>query len=114
MSLNAGRLRHRIVFQTLGTTQDPKTGEEVKGWITVWDKVRASVEPLSSRDLIAAQAAQSDASARIVIRYRSGVLPTMRILFRDEVYAIKGQPMPDPVSGLEYLTILVSKGGLNG
>ncbi|KPW43772.1 MULTISPECIES: phage head closure protein [Pseudomonas] len=114
MSLNAGRLRHRIVFQALGTTQDPKTGEEVKGWITVWDRVWASVEPLSTNALIAAQAAQSDASARIVIRYRNGVLPTMRILFRGEVYSIKGQPLPDTVSGLEYLTILVSKGVLNG
>lgn len=112
--MNAGKLRHRIAFQSLGAGQDPVTGEETKVWVTIWDKVPASVEPLSSRDLIAAQAAQSDASARIVVRYRTGVLPTMRILFRDEVYAIKGQPMPDPASGLEYLTILVSKGVLNG
>lgn len=112
--MNAGKLRHRIAFQSMGAGQNPVTGEETTGWITIWDKVPASVEPLSSRDLIAAQAAQSDASARIVIRYRAGVLPTMRILFRGEVYAIKGPPMPDPVSGLEYLTILVSKGVLNG
>ncbi|KPC32529.1 Head-tail adaptor [Pseudomonas syringae pv. cilantro] len=112
--MNAGKLRHRIAFQSLGAGQNPVTGEETTGWITIWDKVPASVEPLSSRDLIAAQAAQSDASARIVIRYRAGVLPTMRILFRGEVYSIKGQPLPDTVSGLEYLTILVSKGVLNG
>lgn len=112
--MNAGKLRHRIAFQSLGAGQDPQTGEETTGWRTVWDKVPASVEPLSSRDLIAAHAAQSDASARIVIRYRAGVLPTMRILFRGEVYSIKGPPLPDPHSGLEYLTILVSKGVLNG
>ncbi|KPB64253.1 Head-tail adaptor [Pseudomonas amygdali pv. myricae] len=112
--MNAGKLRHRIAFQSLGSGQNPETGEETTGWITIWDKVPASVEPLSSRDLIAAQAAQSDASARIVVRYRAGLLPTMRILFRGEVYAIKGPPMPDPDSGLEYLTILVSKGVLNG
>lgn len=112
--MNAGKLRHRIAFQSLGAGQDPKTGEETTEWRMIWDKVPASVEPLSSRDLIAAQAAQSDALARIVIRYRAGVLPTMRILFRGEVYAIKGPPMPDPVSGLEYLTILVSKGLLDG
>lgn len=112
--MNAGKLRHRIAFQSLVASQDPQTGEETKEWRTVWDKVPASVEPLSSRDLIAAQAAQSDTSARIVIRHRAGVLPTMRILFRGEVYAIKGPPMPDPVSGLEYLTILVSRGLLNG
>lgn len=80
------------------------------GWQTVWDKVPASVEPLSARDLIAAQAGQSEASGRIVIRYRAAVVPTMRILHRGNVYNIQGQPMPDPVSGLEYLTILVAKG----
>ena len=108
--MRAGDLRHRVTFQALGITQDPGTGEEIEGWTTVWDKVPASVEPLSARDLIAAQAGQSEASGRMVIRYRPGVLPTMRILHRGDVYNIQGPPMPDPVSGLEYLTILVAKG----
>lgn len=108
--MQAGRLRQRITFQAPGLTQDPNTGEEIEGWTTVWEKVPASVGPLSARDLIAAQAGQSEASARMVIRYRAGVLPTMRILHRGDVYNIQGPPMPDPVSGLEYLTILVAKG----
>ena len=108
--MRAGSLRHRITFQAPGLTQDPETGEMLPGWETVWEKVPASVEPLSARDLIAAQAGQSEASGRMVIRYRAGVLPTMRILHRDDIYNIQGQPMPDPVSGLEYLTILVAKG----
>lgn len=106
----AGKLRQRITFQQAGLVQDPVTGEELAGWVSVWEKVPASVEPLSARDLIAAQAGQSETSGRMVIRYRSGVLPTMRILHRGDVYNIQGQPMPDPVSGLEYLTILVAKG----
>ncbi|MHC8396133.1 phage head closure protein [Pseudomonas sp. LB3P93] len=108
--MRAGDLRHRITFQALGPAQDPGTGEEIEGWTTVWEKVPASVELLSARDLIAAQAGQSEASSRMVIRYRPGVLPTMRILHRGDVYNIQGPPMPDPVSGLEYLTILVAKG----
>lgn len=112
--MRAGALRHRITFQTLGQIQDPGSGEMLPGWQTVWDKVPASVEPLSARDLIAAQAGQSEASGRMVIRYRTGVLPTMRILHRGDVYNIQGQPMPDPVSGLEYLTILVAKGVNDG
>ena len=112
--MRAGRLRHRVAFQTPGLVQDPGTGEMLPGWETAWDKVPASVEPLSARDLIAAQAGQSEASARIVIRFRAGVLPTMRILHRGDIYDIKGPPMPDPVSGLEYLTILVAKGVNDG
>lgn len=112
--MRAGQLRHRVDFQTLGQVQDPSSGEMVPGWTAVWAKVPASVTPLSARDLIAAQAAQSEASARIVIRYRAGVLPTMRIIHRGEVYDIKGPPLPDPDSGLEYLTILVAKGVNDG
>jgi SPP1 family predicted phage head-tail adaptor len=108
--MRAGALRHRITFQASGLTQDPETGEMLLGWETVWEKVPASVEPLSARDLIAAKAGQSEASGRMVIRYRAGVLPTMRILHRGDIYNIQGPPMPDPVSGLEYLTILVAKG----
>lgn len=108
--MRAGSLRHRITFQAQGLVQDSATGEMLPVWETVWEKVPASVEPLSARDLIAAQASQSEASGRMVIRYRAGVLPTMRILHRGDVYNIQGMPMPDPVSGLEYLTILVAKG----
>lgn len=110
----AGKLRHRVDFQTLGEVQSPATGEMVPGWSTIWAKVPASVTPLSARDLIAAQAAQSEASARIMIRYRAGVLPTMRIIYRGEVYDIKGPALTDPGSGLEYLTILVAKGVNDG
>lgn len=112
--MQAGKLRHRIDFQALSEVQDPASGEMLPGWETVWPKVPASVTPLSARDLIAAQAAQSEASARVVIRYRAGVLPTMRIIHRGEVYDIKGPALPDPDSGLEYLTILVAKGVNDG
>lgn len=112
--MRAGKLRHRVTFQAPGTTQDPVTGEMVQGWATVWDKVPASVEPLSVKDFIAAQATQSQLSARIKIRYRAGVLPSMRILHRGQIYNIEGPPMPDPDSGLEYLTLAVSTGVNDG
>ncbi|KAA3536656.1 phage head closure protein [Pseudomonas savastanoi] len=113
--MRAGRLRHRISLQAMVRKQDPVTGEEQgESWQTVWDKVPAAVEPLSARDFIAAQASQSEATARIVIRYRAGVLPTMRILYRGDVYDIKGPALPDPDSGLDYLTILVAKGVNDG
>ncbi|WP_122678403.1 phage head closure protein [Pseudomonas viridiflava] len=112
--MRAGRLRHRITFQVLGRRQDPQTGEELESWETVWEKVPAAVEPLSSRDLVAAQAGQSEATGRMVIRYRAGVLPTMRILYRGEIYDIKGPALPDPDSGLDYLTMLVAKGVSGG
>lgn len=112
--MQAGKLRHRITLQRLATQQDPVTGEMQEGvWVEV-AKLWASIEALSARDLIAAKAGQSEVSARIVIRYRTGILPTMRILHRDVIYNIQGLPLPDKVSGLEYLTLLVAAGVNDG
>ena len=107
------RLRHRITLERPGLTQDPVSGEMIPGWQVFAENVPASIEPLSARDFIAAQANQSEITARIVIRYREGILPTMRILHRGKVYAIQGV-LPDADSGLEYLTIPVSEGVKDG
>lgn len=113
--MQAGKLRHRIDIQELVPVRDPVTLEFGEPeWVTRWEKCPARVEPLSARDLVAAQAAQSEATARMVIRYRPGVLPTMRIIYRGEVYSIEGPPLEDDKSGLEYLTLLVSKGVKDG
>ena len=111
--MRAGILRHPVVIQQQTEQQDPATGEMVTAWVdfaSVW----AAVEPLSARDLIAAQASQSEASGRITIRYRPGVLPTMRILHRGQIFTIIGQPLPDKASGLEYLTLVVATGVKDG
>ena len=111
--MRAGDLRHRIFIQHQVEQQDPASGEVTTRWeayATVW----AAVSPLSARDLIAAQAGQSEASGRITIRYRPGVLSTMRILHRGQIFTIIGQPLPDKASGLEYLTLVVATGVKDG
>lgn len=109
MALKAGRLRHRVDIQARQDVQDPVTGEMVPGWVTVWPSVPAAIEPLSAREFIAAQAVQSNISARVVIRYREGLLPDMRILHRGKIYNPAGW-LPDPVRGNEYLTAPCSEG----
>lgn len=112
--MRAGDLRHRIEIQHKVTPRDPVTLELGEPEWRLFAQVWAQVSPLSARDLIAAQAAQSEATARFVIRHRPGVLSTMRILYRGELYSIAGQPLEDPNSGREYLTLLVSKGVKDG
>jgi SPP1 family predicted phage head-tail adaptor len=113
--MQAGKLRHRLDIEEEIATRDPITGEYGEPqWVVRWPRCPARVEPLSARDLVAAQASQSEATARIVIRYRAGVLPTMRAIYRGEVLSFEGPPLEDPKSGLEYLTILVSKGVKDG
>lgn len=114
MSIKAGRLRHKIKIQSKTVAQDETTGDEgVVSWVD-FANVWAAVEPLSTRDVIAAQAMQSPATTRFVVRYRPGIDPTMRIIFRDAFYNIEGQPLPDTDSGLEYLTLLASSGVNDG
>ncbi|WP_175649478.1 phage head closure protein [Pseudomonas sp. Marseille-P9899] len=112
--MKAGDLRHPIEIQHTVSVRDPVSGDFGEPSWRPFASAWAGVEPLSARDLIAAQAAQSEATARIVIRYRVGILPTMRIVHRGEIYSIEGPPLEDAKSGREYLTILVSKGVKDG
>lgn len=113
--MQAGKLRHRIDIEEKTVPRDPVTGEFGDPvWVKRWPKCPARFVPLSARDLVAAKAAQSEATARVQIRYRPGVLSTMRIIYRGEVYSIEGPPLEDDKSGLEGLTLLVSKGIKDG
>lgn len=107
MTTISHKLRHRITIEHRALTQNPVTGEMTEGWSVLADKVPASVEPLSTREFIAASAGQSEVTARIVVRYRDGLDSTMRAIHRGKVYEFAGPPLADPNSGLEYQTIPV-------
>lgn len=82
--IDAGRLAHRITIQSFGVTRN-SIGEEVRTWsdvATVWAEIR----PLSARELINAKAAMAQVTTRITIRYRAGLLPSMRMLHGATVY----------------------------
>ena len=121
MTLAAGRLRHRVLIEQYvlaldsngDVAQDPATGETSGSWqevVTVW----AAIEPLSAREFLAAQATQSQVTARVLIRHRSDLDASMRLVHmvngaRGAVYNPAGF-LADKDSGLEYLTIPVSAG----
>jgi SPP1 family predicted phage head-tail adaptor len=118
MSLSAGRLRHRVDIQDVTYTQDAETGEMTPTWATVHSHIPCAIEPLSVRDYIQSRAAQSEVVARFVIRYRTGITPTMRLLavctcHNGRIYNPAGW-LEDPDSGLEYLTAPCSEGVNNG
>jgi SPP1 family predicted phage head-tail adaptor len=73
--------------------------------------VWASIEALSAREFIAAQAEDSKVNTRITIRYRSGINAKMRLYHeaKDVYYNIEGV-LSDKDSGLEYLTLPCSSG----
>lgn len=110
--MRAGDLRHKVELQRPVFSQDPVTGEMTPAWVEV-AKIYAGIEPLSARDFTAASATQSKISARVIIRHRSGIDSTMRILHRNKIYNIEGV-LADPKSGLDYLTLPCSEGVNDG
>ena len=107
MSLQAGKLRHRVTIEDYVTVAD-SNGDTVSYWSEVAVGVAAAIEPLSAREFMQAQAMQSNVTARITLRYRAGIKATMRIVHGADMYEISGA-LPDKDSGREYLTVPVSK-----
>lgn len=110
--MKAGPLRHRVMLQEPVKSQDPETGAIIDSWDDV-KSIWAEVTPVSARDFVAAQAYQNQITSRIKIRYRTGISDKHRILFRGNIYNIEGV-LPDPDSGLEYLTLPCSSGVNDG
>ena len=112
MAFEPGKLRHRVTLQRNDETQDTDTGAMLQAWVDV-ATVLASVEPLSGREFVAAQAVQSNVSVRIVVRYRAGITPAMRLIHAGQIHNIAGV-LPDQDSGREYLTLMCGQGENNG
>ena len=104
--LTAGALRHRVAIDRLNTAQDETTGEMVASWVEVAASVPASIKPISGREFIQAAKVDSRVTARITIRYRPGMKATMRVRHGETIYTIIAI-LPDPLSGKEWLTLLV-------
>ncbi|WP_154899371.1 phage head closure protein [Serratia ficaria] len=110
--MQAGKLRHRITLQKPAKTQNPETGSVENVWQDL-AQLWAEVSPLSAREFVAAQAMQNAVTTRIKIRYRQDISAKYRILFRGKIYNVEGV-LPDPDSGLEYLTLPCSEGANDG
>lgn len=88
------------------------TEDSMGGVVTAWQTVAtvwAAIEPLSAREFLAGQQVNSQVVARVTIRKPARIEASMRIRHRGEIYNIEGV-LADPDSGLEYVTLPVSKG----
>lgn len=65
--------------------------DSVGGQSLSWSRVIetwASIEPLSGRQLFAAQAVQNETTHRVVLRYIAGIAPPMRVNFGGRLFDI--------------------------
>lgn len=102
----ASRLRQRITVLKQTSGRSPSGAVLPPTWtlyLTLW----ASMEPLSVKDVLTAQAAGSQTIARCIIRYRTDIDSTMQIEHNGRRYEINGDPLPDALSGREHLTLML-------
>ena len=109
MKAIAPRLRHRITIEAPDYIQDSETGSLTFTWVPVACDLPASIEALSAREFIQSASKQDEVTARIMIRYRPDIDPSMRIVHCGIIYDIVGV-LPDIKSGTHYLTMPVKRG----
>ena len=101
--MNPGKL-NKIIRIEYPTMEEDAFGGEVEGWAeyaTVW----AAVYPIKGRELIAAQAVQSQLTTTFEIRYLAGVTSEMRIVYEGKNYEL-GAPPIDPQEKHEKLQLM--------
>ncbi|WP_366923873.1 phage head closure protein [Metallumcola ferriviriculae] len=84
--MRIGKLRHRVTIQEYVASRD-SFGAENPEWIdlkTVW----ANVSPVSGKEYFASQQLSAEITTKIMMRYRPGITPKMRVIFDDRIFEI--------------------------
>lgn len=85
--MRSGRLRHRVTIQHEATSMNGY-GENAGTWsdvATVW----AAVEPVSGKEAFSGGQNMATQAVRVVMRYRAGVTPQMRLVNDGITYNIE-------------------------
>ncbi|AZP30400.1 head-tail adaptor protein [Acinetobacter pittii] len=110
MGQNAGELRHRVIIQHYIEGGRDEDGFPIEcGW-SEYKKLWAKITPLSAKDLIAAQADQSEVVARMKIRYREDITTKMQVLWKGRIFSIQSQALDDSEDSYTYGTFLLGQG----
>lgn len=88
--MRSGELKHYVEFQTRAITQTAYLDQDTTWTTTFEDWIK--IEPLSSRDLIAAQAINAAVTHKVTMRFRAGITVAMRILYGSRIFDIRTPP----------------------
>ncbi len=110
--MRAGKLRHVVTLQSRVETQDPSTGAMVVTWPLFEADVRADVRYLGGLETLKTAAPTAVKKCSVRIRYRPGVVETMRVVHDGENFDIKAV-LPDD-TGRRYLDLACETGANNG
>jgi SPP1 family predicted phage head-tail adaptor len=94
MGIQSGQLRHQVQLVQPGTAKD-SFGGTTPGGGAVLGTVWASIEALTGRDALAAQAFTSIGTHQIRIRWMAGVLAKQQVVFGTRKFQIEAVLNPD-------------------
>jgi len=84
--MRPGELNRRIVVEQASNVKNDD-GDLVSSWATVAELWARRVD-VSGRELEAAMAKDVEISVKFVIRYRTGILPNMRVVLDGQYYRV--------------------------
>lgn len=88
--MQSGQLRHRVSIQHLSGSVSDGVGNVRQTWTDVYTDIPASIEPIASRELYAAEKTETKNSHKITIRYMDGINSKMRVVFGSRMFNIDG------------------------
>lgn len=91
--MRAGRLRHLVTLQALGTRVDDGAAGGSIPFVSYATNIPAAVIPLQGSELFQRAQFEATLTHRIEIRYRSDVKPSDRVLYGTRVFDIKSPPI---------------------
>ena len=100
--MKAGQLDQRVTVERYTSTED-ELGQPIEAWaplFTCW----AAVEPLTGREYLAAQAAVSEVTAKIRMRFRPWMTAEDRVIHNGTTYGIES--LVDVRSGNRELVLM--------
>ena len=106
--MNALDLDRRVVLQQI-TAADDSHGEPSMAWVD-FASVMAKIADMTGRQYMAAEATKNVVTTEVTIRYRAGVVPSMRVMHGTVVYDIEAVLGQDR----RWLTLMCKRGVNNG
>lgn len=87
--MRSGTLRRRVTLQTRDTVKD-EYGQQVTSWTDYMAGVPADIEPLSGRELVAAQSIFAEVSHVVHVRYMTMLADPTKVAAMRIVYGNGG------------------------
>ncbi len=105
----AAQLVYRITLQQRSTAQDAY-GQQAATWSDV-ASVWAGIDYVDGKEDVASASLQPTTTAKVTIRWRAGVTPAMRVVYRGQAWNI-GAVLP--ARNRRELLLLCTAGGFDG